>query len=307
MSSDRAAIAAPVTVGILRATQGFALGLVDFSRRKPSGAVGGAMVFLLILIAIFAPLISPFDPNQINGEYSFAAPGTTMPLGGNFAGQDVLSRLFYGGRISLFVGFVSIAIGITAGALMGAISAYYGGKFDLIVQRFVDAFIAFPGIILALALMAALGSSVFNIIIALVAVLAPSAIRTVRSQALALKEMDYVLAARAVGAGDARIIIRHIVPNCLGSFHNSGHHQSGLCHPCGGFSELPWRRRAAERADLGWHAVRTKPHGDVELLVGWSYFRACFWAWQCSGSTCWVTPCETCWTHDCEGLAEQHS
>ena len=176
------------------------------------------MVFLLILIAIFAPLISPFDPNQINGEYSFAAPGATMPLGANFAGQDVLSRLFYGGRISLFVGFVSIAIGITAGALMGAISAYYGGKFDLIVQRFVDAFIAFPGIILALALMAALGSSVFNIIIALVAVLAPSAIRTVRSQALALKEMDYVLAARAVGAGDARIIIRHIVPNCLALF-----------------------------------------------------------------------------------------
>ena len=218
MSSDRTAIAAPVTVGILRTTQGFALGVVDFCRRKPSGAVGGAMVFLLILIAIFAPLISPFDPNQINGEYSFAAPSSTMPLGGNFAGQDVLSRLFYGGRISLFVGFVSIAIGITAGALMGAISAYYGGKFDLIVQRFVDAFIAFPGIILALALMAALGSSVFNIIIALVAVLAPSAIRTVRSQALALKEMDYVLAARAVGAGDARIIIRHIVPNCLALF-----------------------------------------------------------------------------------------
>ena len=176
------------------------------------------MVFLLILIAIFAPLISPFEPNQINGEYSFAAPGSTMPLGANFAGQDVLSRLFYGGRISLFVGFVSIAIGITAGSLMGAISAYYGGKFDLIIQRFVDAFIAFPGIILALALMAALGSSVFNIIIALVAVLAPSAIRTVRSQALALKEMDYVLAARAVGAGDARIIIRHIVPNCLALF-----------------------------------------------------------------------------------------
>ena len=218
MSSDRTAIAAPVIVRGIRATQGVTLGLVDFSKRKPSGAVGGAIVFLLILIAILAPLLSPFEPNQINAEYSFAAPGATLPLGGNFAGQDVLSRLFYGGRISLFVGFVSIAIGITAGALMGAISAYYGGKFDLIVQRFVDAFIAFPGIILALALMAALGSSVFNIIIALIAVLAPSAIRTVRSQALALKEMDYVLAARAVGAGDARIIIRHIVPNCLALF-----------------------------------------------------------------------------------------
>ena len=176
------------------------------------------MVSILILIAIIAPLISPYDPNEIHPEYLFESPGGSLLLGGDFAGRDVLSRLFYGGRISLFVGFVSISIGITAGALMGAVSAYYGGKFDLIVQRFVDAFIAFPGIILALALMAALGSSVFNIIIALIAVLAPSAIRTVRSQALAIKEMDYVLAARAVGAGDGRIIIRHIVPNCLALF-----------------------------------------------------------------------------------------
>ena len=218
MLSDRAAIVAPVTLRSLRATQSVALAVFQFCKRKPIGAVGGAMVSLLILIAIFAPLISPFDPNEIHSEYLFEAPGATLPLGGDFAGRDVLSRLFHGGRISLFVGFASIAIGITSGALMGAISAYYGGKFDLIVQRFVDAFIAFPGIILALALMAALGSSVFNIIIALIAVLAPSAIRTVRAQALAIKEMDYVLAARALGASDARIVIRHIVPNCLALF-----------------------------------------------------------------------------------------
>ncbi len=218
MLSDRAAIAAPAILSPLRVTQGVALAVAQFSKRKPVGAVGGAMVALLILIAIFAPLISPFDPNEIHPRYLFEAPGATLPLGGDFAGRDVLSRLFHGGRISMFVGFVSIAIGITSGALLGAVSAYYGGKFDLIIQRFVDAFIAFPGIILALALMAALGSSVFNIIIALIAVLAPSAIRTVRSQALAVKEMDYVLAARAVGAGDARIVIRHIVPNCLALF-----------------------------------------------------------------------------------------
>ena len=218
MLSHRAAVAAPAILKPVRAAQGIALAVVDFSKRKPIGAVGGAIVSLLILIAIFAPLISPFDPNEIHPAYLFESPGATLPLGGDFAGRDVLSRLFYGGRISLYVGFVSIAIGITSGAMLGAVSAYYGGKFDLIVQRFVDAFIAFPGIILALALMAALGSSVLNIIIALVAVLAPSAIRTVRSQALALKEMDYVLAARAVGAGDARVIIYHIVPNCLALF-----------------------------------------------------------------------------------------
>ena len=218
MLSDRPAVAAPAILRPVRATQDVALAVVDFSKRKPVGAIGAAMVTILILLAIFAPLIAPYDPNEIHPEYLFESPGSALPLGGDFAGRDVLSRLFYGGRISLFVGFVSISVGITAGALMGAVSAYYGGKFDLIIQRFVDAFIAFPGIILALALMAALGSSVFNIIIALIAVLAPSAIRTVRSQALAIKEMDYVLAARAVGAGDARIIIRHIVPNCLALF-----------------------------------------------------------------------------------------
>ena len=218
MLSDQAAVAAPAILRPVRATQAVALAVADFSKRKPIGAVGGAVVFLLILIAIVAPLISPYDPNEIHPEYLFESPGAALPLGGDFAGRDVLSRLFYGGRISLFVGFVSIAIGITAGSMLGAVSAYFGGKFDLIIQRFVDAFIAFPGIILALALMAALGSSVFNIIIALIAVLAPSAIRTVRSQALAIKEMDYVLAARAVGANDGRIVMRHIVPNCLALF-----------------------------------------------------------------------------------------
>jgi peptide/nickel transport system permease protein len=222
MLGDRTGAAAPSTARGLTATRasvfGVLLALVDFSRRKPAGAMGGGLVAILVLIAIFAPIISPFDPNEIHADRLFEGPGSTLLLGGDFAGRDVLSRLFHGARISLYVGLVSIAIGITAGSLLGAISAYYGGKFDLIIQRFVDAFIALPGIILALALMAALGPSVNNIIIALVAVLAPSAIRTVRSQALAIKEMDYVLAARAVGASDARIIIRHIVPNCMALF-----------------------------------------------------------------------------------------
>ena len=222
MLGDRTGAAAPSTARGLTATRasvfGVLLALVDFSRRKPAGAMGGGLVAILVLIAIFAPIISPFDPNEIHADRLFEGPGSTLLLGGDFAGRDVLSRLFHGARISLYVGLVSITIGITAGSLLGAISAYYGGKFDLIIQRFVDAFIALPGIILALALMAALGPSVNNIIIALVAVLAPSAIRTVRSQALAIKEMDYVLAARAVGASDARIIIRHIVPNCMALF-----------------------------------------------------------------------------------------
>ena len=207
----------PLTRG-LQATIRAGRALANFSVRKPMGAVGGGILLILVLIAIFAPVISPYPPTELHAKLLFAPPGSELLLGGDFAGRDVMSRLFYGGRISLFVGIVSVGIGITLGSLVGCMSAYYGGKFDLVVQRFVDAFIAFPGIILGLALMAALGSSVFNIIIALCVVLAPSAIRTVRSQALAIKESDYVLAARAVGATDMRIIIRHVTPNCMALF-----------------------------------------------------------------------------------------
>jgi len=191
---------------------------VDFSRRKPLGAIGGTLLAILVLVSVLSPLISPHDPYEIVSDNILASPNSEHWLGGDSLGRDVLSRLFYGGRISLYVGLVSIAIGISAGSFLGAVSAYFGGKIDLIVQRFVDAFIAFPGIILGLAIMAVLGSSVYNIIIALVLVLAPSAIRTVRSQALAVKEMDYVLAARAMGANDLRIIVRHIIPNCMAIF-----------------------------------------------------------------------------------------
>ncbi len=207
----------PILRGLLP-VRGMALALATFCGRKPLGAAGGAILLVPIVIAVLAPVISPHHHGEIHAKQIYEKPGGDFPLGSDLLGRDVLSRIFHGGRISLFVGLVSISIGITAGSLLGAISAYYGGRFDLIVQRFVDTFIAFPGIILALALMAALGSSVTNIIIALVIVLAPSAIRTVRSQALAIKEMDYVLAARAVGSSNMRIIMRHIVPNCMAIF-----------------------------------------------------------------------------------------
>jgi peptide/nickel transport system permease protein len=193
---------------------------VRFSRRKPMGAIGLGILLTLILIAILAPIISPHDPEEIFGlDADFAAPNKSLPLGGDNVGRDVLSRIFYGARISLFVGLVSISIGVTGGSLLGLISAYFGGTVDMIIQRLVDIFMAIPGIILALVIIAALGSSsITNVIIALVFVLTPASIRTVRSQALAVREMDYVLAARAVGASDWRIIFRHMVPNCFAIF-----------------------------------------------------------------------------------------
>lgn len=192
------------------------IGITAFARRKPLGAVGAGILIAIILIAIMAPFISPHDPYDPSARDIYAQPGGTYLLGGDEAGRDVLSRLFYGARISMYVGVISVAIGVTLGSLLGVVSAYAGGKFDLIVQRGVDVAIAFPGIILALAIMAALGASVNNVIIAIVvSTLLPGSARVVRSQALSIKEMDYVLAARALGCSRSRIVLRHIVPNLI--------------------------------------------------------------------------------------------
>jgi peptide/nickel transport system permease protein len=194
------------------------LGLCHFVRYKPLGAAGGIVLALLILAAVFAPWIAPRAPYAPHVAFQYAPPGGEFLLGGDHLGRDVLSRLIYGARISLRVGVFSVLIGITGGTLLGIASAYIGGKVDLIIQRVVDALMAFPPIILALGLMAARGASENNVIIALVAILLPGATRVVRSQTLSIKELDYTLAARAIGAGPGRIMIRHILPNVMANF-----------------------------------------------------------------------------------------
>ncbi len=190
--------------------------LSSFAKKKPLGAVGGVIVALTVLAAIFAPVIAPSDPYQVNPAEIFAPPSASALVGTDQVGRDVFSRLLYGARISLFVGIVSVGIGATVGAVVGVISAYFGRYTDLVIQRVLDALIAFPGIVLALGIMAALGkASLINVILALTIVFAPGAARTIRSRALTLQEMDFVLAARAVGASDWRIIFRHIIPNCV--------------------------------------------------------------------------------------------
>ncbi|MCE2463327.1 MAG: ABC transporter permease [Dehalococcoidia bacterium] len=189
-----------------------------FFRRKPLGAFGSAIAFILIVVAIFAPQIATDNPRETSADRTFAKPGAASLLGGDQLGRDVFSRLVYGSRISLQVGLLSVLFGITTGCFIGIASAYFGGRVDLIVQRLVDSVQAFPPLILALAIMAALGASVTNVIIALTIVFIPGAARTIRSQALSIKEIDYVLAARAIGAGDWRIILRHMVPNCFATF-----------------------------------------------------------------------------------------
>jgi len=186
-----------------------------FARRKPLGAFGAAVALILIVVAIFAPFIATKDPSETNHRLVYARPGSELLLGGDQVGRDVFSRLVYGTRVSLYAGLLSAFIGATIGMLVGVASVHFGGKTDLIVQRIVDTMMAFPALILAIAIMAALGASLNNVVIALSIAFIPSTARVLRSQALVVKEMDYVLAARAIGAGHGRIIFRHMIPNCL--------------------------------------------------------------------------------------------
>jgi peptide/nickel transport system permease protein len=190
--------------------------LAHFYRTKPLGGFGLTVVAILLIIAIFAPLIATTGPYDTAAEHKFAAPlDPGRWLGGDQIGRDVYSRLVYGARISLYVGIVSSVIGCAIGLLIGVTSVHFGGKTDLIAQRFIDSMMAFPALILAIAIMAALGGSLNNVVLALTIIYIPSTARIVRAQALGIKEMDYILAAVAVGAGNGRIIIRHMIPNCV--------------------------------------------------------------------------------------------
>ena len=192
--------------------------IVNFAQRKPLGAFGAIIMIVLMVVAVLAPVIATDDPRLTNASQRFSPPGGETWLGGDQIGRDVFSRLVYGTRISLVVGLLSVLFGVTIGAFIGIVSGYFGGVTDLIIQRIMDAMMSFPALILALAIMAILGASVTNVVIALSAVFIPGAARTIRSQALSIKEVDYILAARAVGAGDWRIILRHMAPNCAATF-----------------------------------------------------------------------------------------
>jgi peptide/nickel transport system permease protein len=194
--------------------------VVRFLRRNPLGAVGGLIVLALFVMALLAPMISPYEPRQIIREADnkvpvYVAPGPAYLLGTDHVGRDILSRIIYGARISLYVGFGAVLIGVTGWFVVGLVSAYAGGVVDLIVQRVVDAMMAVPGLVIVLAIMAVLGSSLNNVIIAIVIGMLAPVVRTVRSQVLSVKEMEYVVAARAIGAPSVRIIGRHLMPNCL--------------------------------------------------------------------------------------------
>ncbi len=214
--STQEAISLPLAS--IRRKPGFLEIVWRFSRSKPLGAIGGVIIIGMILSAAFAGIISTHDPYRMNVSDLFAPPGATYWLGTDNFGRDIFSRIVWGSRISLAVGVVSVAVGATGGAMLGLVSGFLGGKFDAISQRLVDILMAFPVLILALTVVAALGPSVQNVIIAIALVMVPPGARVVRSASLAVREMQYVDAARAVGSRNLRILFVHILPNCLAPY-----------------------------------------------------------------------------------------
>lgn len=190
---------------------------IGFAREKPLGAIGLAIVVFMSAVALLAPVIAPYPPKLADFD-AFLAPGGPHLMGTDHLGRDVFSRVIWGARLSLFVGLVSVGISVTVGSMLGVFTAYYGGKLDVVTQRFVDILMGFPPIILTLVLISALGQSVTNVIIALCVLLTPSAARTMRSTILSLKEMSYIESAQALGSTDARVIFRHLWPNALGTY-----------------------------------------------------------------------------------------
>ena len=207
------------TAGLERRQRTFARMAWHHLRSKPLGSLGLLVVLAVAIVAIFADFIAPFDYQVQNYDYPKEAPGGTFFFGTDEYGRDVFSRVVHGARVSLLVGFASVVLGTGVGALLGLISGYFMGYLDSGMQRLIDMWMALPDLILALAIVAALGEQSMEIlIIAIAATILPRGVRVIRASTIALRESDYVLSARAIGASDWRVILRHIAPNSMAPF-----------------------------------------------------------------------------------------
>jgi peptide/nickel transport system permease protein len=200
------------------ASTGWVRTLGHFARRHTLGFAGGVVVVGMILVAALAPLIAPYDPLETSFLDQLQPPSLAHWLGTDTFGRDVLSRLIYGARTALLVGFTASIVGSSVGASFGLLAAYFGGKTDLLIERVNDVVISFPLIVLAVAVVAVLGTGVSNVIIAITIPIIPRVARVIRSSGLTLRQMQYVEAAKCLGVGDMRIVFRHMLPNVVAPF-----------------------------------------------------------------------------------------
>jgi peptide/nickel transport system permease protein len=188
--------------------------LRKFKRHK-TGIIGGLILLFYIITAVFAPYISKFDPIAQNLSERLQPPSWKHLLGTDYAGRDIFSRIIYGTRISLTIGFVSVLLALIFGTILGVTSGYFGGWWDILIMRIIDIMLAFPTILLAIGIVAILGPKLENAMIAVGIVSIPQFARVVRATTLSIKEKDYINSAKALGVGEIRIIVRHILPNVL--------------------------------------------------------------------------------------------
>lgn len=191
---------------------------LGFPRRQPLGTVGLVIVVTMLAAGLLAGWVAPYDPEENDFNAMMQAPSWMHLLGTDQLGRDILSRLVFGARTALVVGFTAAFAGGVIGLVLGVASAYFGGWFDLVFQRVLDVMMAFPLIILALAVVAVFGTGVSNVILAITIPLVPRCARVVRASALGIREIPYVDAARALGFGHARIVLRHMLPNVVAPF-----------------------------------------------------------------------------------------
>jgi peptide/nickel transport system permease protein len=192
--------------------------VVKFIRTKPLGAAGALIILALLVVAASAAVLAPYDPYHADYGLQFSRPSVEHWFGTDEFGRDLLSRIMYGARIALFVGFTASFAGCTIGGLLGLNSAFWGGNVDLLLERLMDILLAFPQLILALAIASILGPAVPNVVIAISIPIIPRAARIVRATALSVKENVYVEAVNALGASRPRVILQHILPNVLAPY-----------------------------------------------------------------------------------------
>ncbi len=229
-----------------------------FTRQRPLGAVGAAIIGIMIAAALLAGFVSPYDPLATDYAKMLQAPSSLHWFGTDSFGRDVFTRIIYGSRTALWIGFASSFLGSTLGALIGVYSAYFGGKIDLLLQRFMDLLLSFPLVILALVVVSLLGSGMTNVIFAITVPMVPRCALVVRSSALALREMPFVEAARALGFGP---YAHHSPPHdaqCHGALLDYAHSFSRSSDPLGSFAVFPRPGRGGAASRLGSDAARRR-------------------------------------------------
>lgn len=231
-----------------------------------STMIGATLLLFIILAAVFAPIISPYDPILISTADRLQPPSSEHIFGTDDFGRDILTRVLYGGRLSLMVGLTSVAIGSLSGILLGVVAGYYGGWVDVIIMRFIDVILSFPSILAALVIVAILGRGLSNVVIAVGISQIPFMTRVVRASTLSTKETDFVLAARAIGSNDFRIMLWHILPNIIAPIIVT------ITNSIAGAIIF-----AAALSFLGLGVQPPTPEWGVMLSEGRAYLRAATW------------------------------